>query len=312
MATALVTAHTGSTGLVHKWWERNSPSRDSGWGNWTQTGDDASIAPNTGVGSVAGWNILCPSTDTKRQQLIKTTRQDISFYSRDITSGQPVPDWVKTADQAFLDGTGTLPVVGWSAIEFPSGLIRQQVIRGDELYGYMSWIKYRIPTGAATDWRVDPEWGESVVFGRVAGFNLIHTTGARYIAQILFQAPNTERVEWWQSPEMTDFQELAANNNNPASLGQPSALQVPDEGEQYLSPQMKYSGKSYTVEPGPDNSRNVPGGAPVEVSQVHPYYIMRAYPEGAGRRYYPARHMTGMGSTRPAVCDRTATSTALM
>ncbi len=294
----VTTSSTGGT-LTHKWWERNSTARDSGWGSWTPTGDDASVAPNTGVGSVAGWNILLPSTTVKRQQLVRTTRQDINFYTRDITAGQPIPGWMPSGDKTFLEGTGVLPVVGWAAIVFPSGLIRQQVVRGDELYGYMSWVKYRLPTGAATNWRVDPDWGESVVFGRVAGFNLIHTTGARYITQVLFQPPDSELVEWWQSPELTDFQELAANNNNAAVLGQPAAVQGGGEGAQLVSPTMKYAGKSYSVTPGIEDGRNVPGGQPVDVAQVHPYYLMRAYAEGcwapivAGQTYnwsgnYPA------------------------
>lgn len=284
----LVTSSTTGGRLTYNWWERDSAERDTGWGSWTLTGDEASIAPNTGIGSVAGWNILCPAPTTKRQQLVKATRQETSFWSRDLISGEPIPSWVKTAGNSFLDGTGVLPVVGWSAVEFPSGLIRQQVLRGDELYGYMSWIKYRLTNGSATEWRVDPDWGESVVFGRVAGFNLIPTKGARYIAQILFQPPNTDRVEWWQSPELTDFQELAGTSSA-TSLSRPAVGQGGDEGVQYQNPTMQYSGGSYTVVPGTDDSRNVPGAQPVEVSKVHPYFLMRAYAEGCWRPVLPGQ-----------------------
>lgn len=275
----LVTASMAGGNLNYLWWERNSSSRDSGWGSWVQTGDDASVAPGTGAGAVAGWNVLCPSPGLKRQQLVRTAGANVNFYTRDITSGQPIPPWVPSGDNVFLQGTGDLPVVGWAAIQFPSGLIRQQIVRGDELYGFMSWVKYRLPSGGATDWRVDPDWGESVIFGRVSGFNLIQTEGARYLVQVLFQPPNSSRAEWWQSPELTDFQELAAING-PASLGRPAIGQGGDEGSQYLNPTMKYSGKSLTVSPRPDTPLNLSGVQTVEVSQVHPYFLMRAYPEG--------------------------------
>ena len=275
----LVTVSSTGGVLNYLWWERNSSSRDSGWGSWIRTGDDASIAPNTGVGSVAGWNVLCPSPGVKRQQLVRTSRDSVNFYSRDITAGQPTPPWGPTGDNAFLVGTGTLPVAGWAAIQFPSGVIRQQIIRGDELSGYVSWVKYRLPGGEATDWRVDPDWGENVVFGRVLGLNLIHTEGARYISQVIAQPPNSDRFEWWQSPELTDFQELAALNN-PSSLDRPAIGQGGDEGYQYLNPTLKYSGKTITASSGNDSSFAGISGEPVQVSQVHPYFLLRAYAEG--------------------------------
>lgn len=294
----VATAISGGA-LTHTWWERNSASRDSGWGSWTRTGDEATIAPNTGTGNIAGWNILCPATNTKRQQLVRTTRQSVSFYSRDLTSGQPIPGWAKTADETFLAGTGTTAVAGWAAIEFPSGLIRQQVIRGDELFGYKGWVKYRLPNGQVTPWREDPDWGEAVVFGRVCGFNLIATAGARYIVQVLFQPPNTDRFEWWQSPELTDFQELAVNNNSATSVSQPAAGQALSEGAQLENATMTYQRQSYTVPPGADDSRRDPGGLPHEVAEVHPYYLMRAYPEGGWSPVLPDQ-VYNWGGTMPA------------
>jgi arylsulfatase A-like enzyme len=294
----VVAVGTSGGSLVHTWWERNSASRDTGWASWTRTGDDNTIAANTGTGNVAGWNILCPSTPVKRQQLVRTTRQDIAFWSRDITSGQPVPAWVKTADASFLAGTGVLPVVGWAAIEMPSGLIRQQVLRGDDFYGYKSWVKYRLPNGQTTPWREDADWGESVVFGRVTGFNLIPTSGARFIAQVTFQRPGADRCEWWQSPEMTDFQELALSGSA-TGLSQPAAGQQLDEGEQYLSPTMKYEGQSYDVAPAPGDSRRDPGEPAKEVNEVHPYYVMRAYPEGGWSPILPDQ-VYNWGATYPA------------
>lgn len=289
---------TGDT-ATHKWWERNSAQRDSGWGTWTTTGDDASVAPNTGMGNVAGWNILLPDASTKRQQLVRTAGDSIQFYTRNITPGQPVGAWMPTGDASVLAGTGDLPVVGWSAVRFPSGLIRQQVIRGDALNGYMSWTKHRLPAGGETDWRVDPDWGESVAFGRVADFNLIPTTGARYIIQILVEPPNSDRVQWWQSPELTDFQELAQNNSR-TSAGSPVGLRTTDEGAQYQSPNMTYTGSSYTVSPGTDSTNDLPGAdEPVEVSQIHPYFVMRAYAEGCWEPILPEQTYN-WGDDQPA------------
>ena len=197
-----------------------------------------------------------------------------------------------------MAGTGSLPVVGWSAVRFPSGVIRQEVVRGNETAGYQGYMRLRPTTGGFGPWRVDPDWGEPVAFGTVRGISLIPTAGARYIVQLVQRSPGATKAEWWQSPELVDYQELAANGNNAAALGQADKLQVPDEGKLLNARFMKYSDKVYEVRNTyPDDPARVD---PISLlRQVHPYYLMRAYGEGswspvvAGQTYewggdYPA------------------------
>jgi len=153
----LVTVDFASGAPIYLWWQRDSAQRETGWGDWTRTGDASTIAPNTGSGAVVGWNILLPAENTRRQQLVRQTGSDVEFYSRDVVTGQPTPPWTLAADEATLAGTGSLPVAGWSAVIFPSGTIRQQVVRGSETQGYISYVRHRPPGSGFTAWRQDPD-----------------------------------------------------------------------------------------------------------------------------------------------------------
>jgi arylsulfatase A-like enzyme len=277
----LVTVDSGSGGSVHKWWTRDSSHRDSNWGAWTFAGDDTFVAPNTGSGIVVGWNVLQPAADTRRQQLVKSTGgPNSAFYTRDIVDGRPADPWSFAGDQSILAGTGNAPVAGWSAIAFPSGLIRQQVVRGDERNGYTSYIRHRLPgPGTFTPWRQDPDWGETIVFGRLCGFNLVATAGVGYIVQLVQQRPGASNYEWWQSPELVDFQELAQVGNNPGKSRTPPAARIADEGKMLSHPFMK--GTNRKLETGDDLESAGGDGRSASVSEVHPYYLMRAYAEGS-------------------------------
>lgn len=281
----LVTVDFSSGAPVYLWWQRDSAQRDGGWGNWLKTGNATTIAPNTGNGAVVGWNILMPSPNVRRQQLVRQIGPDVEFYSRDIIGTEPAKPWVLGADESTLLGTGTLPVAGWSAVVFPSGVIRQQVIRGSETLGYVSYIRHRVPTSTIfTPWRLDPDWGEVIVFGRLCGFTLIPTEGARYIIKLILRRPGSATFQWWQSGELIDFQELAVSGPDSTARSTKSPKSVPEEGDQYKDPAMKYSPGGYTYRDkdleGGKGADSIPGNEVTIVSEVHPYYLSRAYAEG--------------------------------
>jgi hypothetical protein len=281
----LVTVDFSTGAPVYMWWQRDSAQRDSGWGDWVKTGNASTVAPNTGSGAVVGWNILKPSANIRRQQLIRQTGPDVEFYSRDIIITEPAKPWALVGDESILAGTGSMPVAGWSAIIFPSGVIRQQVIRGSETLGYVSYIRHRIPaTGAFTPWRLDPDWGETVVFGRLCGFTLIPTEGARYIIKLVLRRPGAAKFQWWQSGELIDFQELAVSGPESTERAKKIPSDVPEEGDQYLDPAMEYSPTGYVqrdkdleADKGKDA---IPQVETTIVTEVHPYYLLRAYAEG--------------------------------
>jgi hypothetical protein len=282
----LVTVDFSTGAPLYSWWQRDSAQRDSGWGNWTKTGTAATVAPNTGNGAVVGWNVLKPSPNVRRQQLVRQIGSDVEFYTRDIITNEPVKPWAFSGDEAILTGTGTLPVAGWSAIIFPSGVIRQQVIRGSETSGYVSYIRHRIPTSVSfSPWRLDPDWGETVVFGRLCGFTLIHVEGARYIIKLILRRPGSSKFQWWQSGEYIDFQELAFSGPESAVRSQVLPNQVPEEGDQYLDPAMEYSPTGYVLRDkviaGGKGADSIPDGETTIVTEVHPYFQLRAYAEGS-------------------------------
>jgi arylsulfatase A-like enzyme len=300
----LVTVDFSSGAPIYLWWQRDSPQRDSGWGNWLKTGNASTIAPNTGNAAVVGWNILKPSPNVRRQQLVRQTGPDVEFYARDIVGTEPAKPWALETDESTLAGTGTMPVAGWSAVVFPSGVIRQQVIRGSETLGYVSYVRHRVPTSTIfTSWRLDPDWGETVVFGRLGGFTVIPTEGARYIIKLMVRSPGTAGFQWWQSGELIDFQELAVSGPESAARSKKASVDVPEEDDQYRDPAMEYSpgghlyrDKDIEADKG---KGSVPEGQTTIVSEVHPYYLLRAYAEGswspvvAGQTYnyggnYPA------------------------
>lgn len=285
----MVTVGTGPGGQVYRWWERDSNARDSGWRNWSLTGDESLIAPGTGGLPICGWNVLQPAANTRRQQLVRCQASNVAFYSRDLVDGQPPQPWGYAGDQSILAGTGSAPVVGWSAVAFPSGLIRQEVVRGTEAGGYVAYSRHLLPAGAGiTNWKVDPDWGEAVAFGRVCGFNLIVTTGAGYIVQLVLQPAGSAAYEWWQSPELIDFQELSLMGNDPGRSRTPAAARIGDEGKMLSYPFMKGTSRKYKasatgLEPAGLEERST------AVSPVHPYYIMRAYSEGSWSPVHPGQ-----------------------
>lgn len=283
----LVTVDWSSGSPLHRWWARDSQSRDSGWGAWTNNGDETTVTPNTGPGFVVAWNVLTPAPNTKRQQLVKSIGQEVRFFTRDVVNGIAQP-WTPAGDQSILAGTGNLPVVGWAAIRLPSGVFRQEVVRGNETEGYQGYVRQRTETTGFTPWRIDPEWGETVAFGTVRAINLIPTTGARYIIQLMQLRPQTAKYEWWQSPEMVDFAELAAQGNNPASLGDPNKQSYPDESKLLNARFMKYTDTVYQLR---NSYRDNPNKMDpiVIVRQVHPYYQMRAFAEGSWQPIAPGQ-----------------------
>lgn len=293
----LVTVEYVGVQPVYRWWSRDSRSRDSGWGPWAAIGDASSIAPDTEEGAVVGWNVVTPEPRLKRQQLIKKRGTEVAFYSRDLVAGGS-QRWVKAADESTLAGTGSLPLVAWSAVSFPSGLIRQQVVRGSAVDGYVSYVRYRQPfRGSFTPWRLDPDWGESVVFGTLQGFNIIPTTGHHYILQLLFQPPNSSRYEWWQSPELVDHEELAVEQNNgePIGVGRQLDMNIAEEGELLNQPYLRYTNKRHTLQDtaptGLEGEAELLSAEAetITVGQVHPYYMMRAYAEGSWSPVLPGQ-----------------------
>lgn len=273
---------------TYKWWTRDSRSRDNNWGAWSFVGEGATIAPDTESGSVVGWNVFKPVPNTRRQQLVKARGADVRFYSRDLVDGS-MPRWVRAADQSILAGTGSLPLVAWSAVTFPSGLIRQQIVRGSEVDGYVSYVRYRETVrGNFTPWRIDPDWGETVVFGTLHGFNLIPTGAEHYIIQLLIKRPDATGYEWWQSRELVDHRELVSAPPGSIAGGQ---MQAPDmafaeEGEQLDQSFMDFSREQHTLQAESQEGAQLEslGGEQVQtitVSQIHPYYLMRAYAEGS-------------------------------
>lgn len=276
----LVTADFSSGAPVHKWWSRDSRFRDSGWSTWSFMGDEGAVVPGTGSAGVVGWAVPIPASNIRRQQLVRGGGARVEFFTRDIVDGQPAQPWTRTTDQSTLAGTGSAPVVEWTSAVFPSGMTRQQVIRGDEVSGYASYIRHQVPGAAGfTPWRVDPDWGESVVFGKLCGFSIIPTSGVNYIVQLIQRRPGATTYEYWQSPEQVDFQELALVNNSQAKTGNPSSARVADEGTMLSFPFMKGPGKNVTI-----SGAAAPGGlesSATIVEPVHPYYLMRAYAEGS-------------------------------
>jgi arylsulfatase A-like enzyme len=280
---------------TYKWWTRDSAFRDSGWGAWKFDGDEAAVVPGTGKGAILSWNVQLPDANTKRQQLLRKSASGYDFYTRDIVNGV-VQKWTKTANQSVLAYSGTGPVVGWSAVTFPSGLIRQQVLRGSEVDGYTSRFRYQRPNSSSfTSWNVDPDWGETVVFGTLYDIDLIPTAEARYIIQLLMKRPGSNNYEWWQSPEVVDFEELAQANNSAAALGQPSALEISDEAELFQHSFMGFSKEKHTLQTTSTatttaaTAKTVEPEPPVTVQQTHPYYLMRAYAEGSWSPVLPSQ-----------------------
>ncbi len=263
----------------HLWWSRDSAKRDSGWGEWANTGNDATVAAGTGAGFVVGWNVLTPNPTTKRQQMLKALGSEIRFFTRDIVNGVEGP-WQLTGDQSILAGTGTLAVADWTAISLPNGVVRQQVVRGNEIDGYTSYVRQKVDGQDFSAWMPDPDWGETVVFGSVRGFNIIPTSGARYVAQVVQLPPEATRFEWWQSPELVDYRVLAETGNDPSSLGGPTKIRGGEEEEQLTGRAMQFDGepvgmrRTYVDDPGRLD--------PLEpLTQTHPYYLMRAFAEGS-------------------------------
>ncbi len=280
----LVTVDFSSGAPNYFWWSRDSRRRDSGWGNWSSSGDESTVAPNTGDGSVAGWNIMLPAANTRRQQLVRQRGSRIEFYARDLVVGQPTQPWTLTTDESTLAGTGSMPVVGWSAVIFPSGTIRQQVVRGSETMGYASYVRHRHPiTGIFSPWRLDPDWGEPVVFGRLGGFSIIPTRGSRYIIKLILRRPGATRYEWWQSGELIDYQELAITGSVDGNSQSGTSLGLPDEGDVFLDPAMEYS-RLGMVPPDRESNEEDGGtgstGVEPIVREIHPYFVMRAHAEG--------------------------------
>lgn len=279
----LVTVDFASGSPVYLWWSRDSQQRDTGWGEWTRAGNASSIAPNTGSGGVVGWNVLLPSDNVRRQQLVRQTGPKVEFYSRDIVTGQPAQPWALAANESTLAGTGTLPVVGWSAAVFPSGVIRQQVVRGSETLGYVSYVRHRHPTtGQFSAWRLDPDWGEIVAFGRVCGMALMPTEGARYIIKLITRRPGAANFEWWESGELVDFQELAVTGTVSDDALERATVDEPlEEEDQYLDPMMEFSPSGLASRDRAAATGTGPEAvAPGIVSEVHPYFLLRAYAEG--------------------------------
>jgi arylsulfatase A-like enzyme len=286
---------------TYKWWVRDSQSRDSGWGAWSFAGDEETVAPGTESGNVVGWNVLEPQLDIRRQQLVRARGTAVNFFTRDLVGNLP-PPWTKAADESILAGTGNLPMVAWSAITFPSGLIRQQIVRGSEVDGYVSYFRHRDPMrGNFTPWIIDPDWGETVVFGTLHGFNLIPTAGDRYIVQVLIKRPGATRFDWWQSPELVDHQALASATSGPIPPIPPIPSGVapgPDfalveEGEQLDQPFMTFSHQQHTLgADSPEAAQLEALGEAIDtvtVSKVHPYYLMRAYAEGSWSPVLPGQ-----------------------
>lgn len=297
----LVTVDFSSGSPVYLWWSRDSQQRDTGWGEWASAGNGSTVAPNTGSGGVVGWNVLLPSADVRRQQLVRQTGPKVEFYSRDIPAGVPAQPWALAANESTLAGTGSLPIAGWSSAIFPSGVIRQQVVRGSETLGYISYMRHRHPTtGQFTPWQQDPDWGEMVAFGRVCSFALVPTEGARYVVKLIIRRPGAATFEWWESGELVDFQELAITG----SVGEDDGLErarvdeIPDEGDQYLDPVMAYS-------PGGLSNRDRAGAGPAAaepgiVSEVHPYFLLRPYAEGSWSPIAPGQTYTYGSAGLPA------------
>jgi arylsulfatase A-like enzyme len=295
----LVTVGSGPNGPIYRWFERDSKARDSGWGRWTFTGNETVVTPGTGDWSVCGWNVFQPVANTRRQQLVKNRGTNIAFYTRDLVDGQPPQPWVYTGDQSILAGTGSAPVAGWSAIVFRSGLIRQEVVRGTDTGGYTAYYRHLLPAGSGiTEWQLDPDWGEAVAFGRVRGLNLIPTTGAGYIVQFILQPPGTTTFEWWQSPEFIDFQELSLMGNDPGRSRTPAAARIGDEGKMLSYPFMKGSNRKYKPSVEGLELAGIEDRSS-SISQVHPYFITRAFAEGSWSPVHPGQTYS-WGSNPPA------------
>ena len=217
---------------------------------------------------------------------MRQTGTDVEFYSRDIVGSEPAKPWALVADEATLAGTGSMPVAGWSAAVFPSGVIRQQVIRGSETLGYVSYVRHRVPSGTSfTPWRLDPDWGETVVFGRLCGFSVIPTEGSRYVIKLIMRRPGSAAFEWWQSGEQIDFQELAVTGSVVDGLEMTRDKEtIPDEDDLYRDPAMEYSPQGYVNRDKDESPREgpeaLPGGQTTIVTEVHPYFLMRAFAEG--------------------------------
>jgi arylsulfatase A-like enzyme len=300
----LVTVDFSSGAPFYRWWSRDSQQRDSGWGKWANAGNASTVAPNTGNGAVVGWNVLLPAADVRRQQLVRQTGSDVEFYSRDFVGDAGAGPWTLSADESTLAGTGSMPVAGWAAAAFPSGVIRQQVVRGSETQGYVSYVRHSVPSGGGfTPWRLDPDWGETVVFGRLGGFSVIPTEGARYIIKLIIRRPGSTVFEWWQSGELIDFQELAVTGSAGDRLETARTKEtVPDEGDQFLDPAMKYDAQGYTVRDKDDALAEGPQaiGNTTIVTEVHPYFLLRAYAEGNWSPVVAGQTYTYGGGNYPA------------
>ncbi len=295
----LITAEKRQSGLYHQWWARDSALRDNNWPVWTRTGDEALVAPNTGNLPIVGWSVLTPSPSVKRQQMVRGSGTDVEFYQRDIENGIAT-GWIKTGDEAILAGTGSTPVVGWAAVTMPSGNIRQQVVRGTEAGGYISYMRHRdVSANTLTQWIQDPDFGETVIFGRFCGFNLIPDEGSRYIIQLMQQRTGSSGFEYWQSPKIVDFHELAKSGNNASTLGNAAQFNYPEEGVVWGRSHLRFDHQR-AVFPSDENALELNDpDEPRVITPVHPYYLMRAYAEGswspvvAGQTYdwngrYPA------------------------
>jgi hypothetical protein len=137
-----------------------------------------------------------------------------------------------------------------------------------------------------------------VVFGRLCGFAVVPTAGARYVIKLILRRPGASTFEWWQSGEIVDFQELALTRPSDRDLESAEVIDVPEEGDQYLDPAMTFNpgGMVYRDKDSAGQDRQaIPGGQTTIVSEVHPYFLLRAYAEGSWSPVAPGQTYTYTG-----------------
>jgi len=280
--TNLWTQHlvTENNGSYEWWWRTGGSGKDPSYqSTFTNIGNQIS---SIGAGkTLVGWNTYSTPSENVQQAVLKAGNI-YQFYSRKV-SGGTTTNWNYDGDSNLvLKGTATdLPLIGWAAVRYPDGAIRQQILQGSEQVGFKSFVRYKkTPSSSFTAWVEDAYWGDSVGFYQPVGFNLSLYGPVEDQAKAQYQVTLTTldtsgKPRIYRSAPQPDFYQIQ-------SLGSPKMLAYAESdifGEEagiYAASYMQYNGN----ENNNSNSSNV-AGAVSDKTQLHPYFVMRAPAEGS-------------------------------
>lgn len=251
---------------------------------------------------IVGWNVFSTPSDNV-QQLILQSGSNYYFYSRNVSAGVAT-QWQLQGGNEILSGTAVyLPLIGWAAVRYPDGNIRQQVVQGSPQLGFKSYARHRVGSGLFSAWVEDPYWGDIVGFYEPVGFNLStygvepNIAKAQYKIALLTKDTKGNLKNYVSVPQPDFFQ--IKSIGNPIMLADADLDRFDEEAGVYAANYMQIN-----HQPANEFSSDSIAGVTSDQMPLHPYFLMRAPAEGGwdpispGQTYdwggkYPA------GSLRP-------------